>query len=399
MKQTECVAMLLAGGEGRRLGVLTSNIAKPAVHFGGKYRIIDFTLSNCTNSRIDTVGVLTQYQPTSLNNHIGTGAPWHLDRKGGGVTMLSPCTDNNKVNWYKGTANAVYQNLEFIGQYDPKYVLIISGDHIYNMDYREMLDYHKRKNANVTISVIPVKWEEASRFGIMNTDGDQRVTSFVEKPAHPNSNLASMGIYIFTWEVLKSCLLRDENNPESSNDFGKNVIPAMLEHGAKLYAYPFKGYWKDVGTIDSLWEAHMDLLDSETEFMLHNTEWPLFTNESSSAPPYIASAARSVRSIVSDGCSVYGEVDHSVIFRHVEIGEGSFIKDSIIMPGAKIGRNALIYKTIIGEETIVRDGSMIGDLEGSEVTVIGERGLVYPESDKMPKIFVPRSKAVLERIG
>lgn len=399
MKQTECVAMLLAGGEGRRLGALTSHIAKPAVHFGGKYRIVDFTLSNCTNSGIDTVGVLTQYQPIALNTHIGTGAPWDLDRSEGGVSLLSPYTENNEVKWYKGTANAVYQNMEYIDQYDPEYVLVISGDHIYNMDYRKMLDFHKEQNADATISVIEVKWEEASRFGIMNTDDQYRVTEFVEKPSNPESNLASMGIYIFNWDVLKSYLHRDEKNAESTNDFGKNLIPLMLEHGANLMAYPFEGYWKDVGTVDSLWEAHMDLLEMNPELTLNNPEWPLYTNGNDPAPQYIAPTARINRSMINDGCSVYGEVDHSVIFCGVEVGEGSIVKDSIIMPNVKIGKNVVIHKAIIGEGTVIRDGAVIGDFEGDEITVIGQKEVVYKEAEKTPKIFVPRNQLLLERIG
>ncbi|WNQ10539.1 glucose-1-phosphate adenylyltransferase [Paenibacillus aurantius] len=400
MKQTECVAMLLAGGEGKRLGVLTTNIAKPAVHFGGKYRIIDFTLSNCVNSGIDTVGVLTQYQPMALNQHIGNGSPWDLNRPDGGVSLLAPYTDQKETRFYTGTANAVYQNLNYLEQYNPQYVLIISGDHIYNMDYRKMLDFHKSSKADATISVIEVKWEEASRFGILNTDGQHRVTEFVEKPAEPESNLASMGIYIFNWDVLKAFLLRDDNTPESSNDFGKNIIPAMIEHGAKLFAYPFQGYWKDVGTIDSLWEAHMDLLDTDNGFPLNHPDWPLYTNCQSPGPQFIAPTASIRQSMINDGCQVYGEVDRSVVFQGVEIGEGSIIRDSIIMPNVVIGKNVILSKAIIGEGTVIRDGAVVGDLEGKEITVIGEKEVVYKDtSDKMPKIFAGRNQRLLERIG
>ncbi|WP_052339789.1 glucose-1-phosphate adenylyltransferase [Gorillibacterium massiliense] len=399
MKQTECVAMLLAGGEGRRLGVLTTNTAKPAVHFGGKYRIIDFTLSNCTNSGIDTVGVLTQYQPMTLHDHIGAGDPWDLNREEGGVTMLAPKMENNKMNWYKGTANAVYQNISFIEQYEPEYVLIISGDHIYNMDYREMLEFHKMNQAEATISVIQVKWEEASRFGIMNIDHGNRVKDFVEKPAKPESNLASMGIYIFNWQVLKSYLTQDENDLESSNDFGKNIIPGMLQQGAKLFAYPFKGYWKDVGTVDSLWESHMDLLEKDGRMVLNNMDWPLYTNCGNPASQYIAPSAQISQSMINEGCSIFGVVDHSVVFCNVEIGEGSLIRDSIIMPGVKIGKNAVVHKAIIGEGTVVRDGAVVGDFEGESISVVGEGEVVYKDADKLPKIFVPKNKVLLERIG
>ena len=394
--------MLLAGGEGRRLGVLTANIAKPAVHFGGKYRIIDFTLSNCANSGIHTVGVLTQYKPLALNEHIGTGESWELNRGDGGVTLLSPTVKNNKVNWYKGTANAVYQNMAYIDQYDPEYVLIISGDHIYNMDYRDMLEFHKRNKAEATISVIQVKWEEASRFGIMNIDSGNQVTSFVEKPAKPESNLASMGIYIINWKVLKSYLEQDEANGESSNDFGKNIIPAMLQQNAKVLAYPFKGYWKDVGTVDSLWESHMDLLEDDTPMVLDQEDWPLYTNCPSSDSPYIAPNAKITRSMINDGSTIYGEVDHSVIFCNVQAGEGSLIRDSIIMPGAVIGRNAVVYKAIIGEGAIIREGAVIGDPEGEAITVIGENEIVnkeIKEAEKLPKLFLSKNSVLLERIG
>jgi len=364
--------MLLAGGEGRRLGVLTSKLAKPAVHFGGKYRIIDFTLSNCTNSGIDTVGVLTQYQPLVLNTYIGIGTPWDLDRKNGGVTVLPPYMEQQGGDWYKGTANAIYRNISFIEQYDPEYVLVISGDHIYKMDYDMMLDFHKRKGADATIAVIEVKWEEASRFGIMSTDDDDRIIEFAEKPKEPKSNLASMGIYIFNWQVLKSYLGKDEMNPDSSKDFGKDVIPLMLRERLNMFAYPFEGYWKDVGTIESLWEANMDLLENQPLFNLNDPEWRIYSVNPCQPGQYVAPTAQIRRSLINEGCSVLGEVDHSVLFYGVQVGEGSFIKDSVIMPNVRIGSNVKIYKAIIGENTTIEDGCVIGEPnEQSNIILIG----------------------------
>jgi len=372
MRKKECVAMLLAGGEGRRLGVLTSKLAKPAVHFGGKYRIIDFTLSNCTNSGIDTVGVLTQYQPLVLNTYIGIGTPWDLDRKNGGVTVLPPYMEQQGGDWYKGTANAIYRNISFIEQYDPEYVLVISGDHIYKMDYDMMLDFHKRKGADATIAVIEVKWEEASRFGIMSTDDDDRIIEFAEKPKEPKSNLASMGIYIFNWQVLKSYLGKDEMNPDSSKDFGKDVIPLMLRERLNMFAYPFEGYWKDVGTIESLWEANMDLLENQPLFNLNDPEWRIYSVNPCQPGQYVAPTAQIRRSLINEGCSVLGEVDHSVLFYGVQVGEGSFIKDSVIMPNVRIGSNVKIYKAIIGENTTIEDGCVIGEPnEQSNIILIG----------------------------
>lgn len=370
MRKKECVAMLLAGGEGRRLGVLTSNLAKPAVHFGGKYRIIDFTLSNCTNSGIDTVGVLTQYQPLVLNTYIGIGTPWDLDRKNGGVTVLPPYMEQKGGDWYRGTANAIYRNISFIEQYDPEYVLVISGDHIYKMDYDLMLDFHKAKGADATIAVIEVKWEEASRFGIMSTDSEERITEFAEKPKEPKSNLASMGIYIFNWKVLKEYLTKDEENPDSSKDFGKDVIPLMLKDQLNMYAYPFQGYWKDVGTIESLWEANMDLLESEPDFNLNDREWRIYSVNPCQPGQYVAPTAQIRRSLVNEGCSVFGEVEHSVLFYGVQVGEGSVIKDSVIMPNVRIGNNVKIYKAIIGEGTVVEDGSVIGQPEDQQDIIL-----------------------------
>ncbi|TDF99410.1 glucose-1-phosphate adenylyltransferase [Paenibacillus piri] len=371
MRKKECVAMLLAGGEGRRLGVLTSRLAKPAVHFGGKYRIIDFTLSNCTNSGIDTVGVLTQYQPLVLNTYIGIGAPWDLDRKNGGVTVLPPYMEQKGGDWYSGTANAIFRNVSFIEQYDPEYVLVISGDHIYKMDYDRMLDFHKSRGADATIAVIGVKWEEASRFGIMSTDDEDRITEFAEKPKEPKSNLASMGIYIFNWKTLKEFLTKDENNPNSSKDFGKDIIPLMLEENKRMMAYPFKGYWKDVGTIESLWEANMDLLENDPAFNLNDREWRIYSVNPCQPGQYIAPTAQIRRSLVNEGCSVFGEVDHSVLFYGVSVGEGSSIKDSVIMPNVQIGSNVKIFKAIIGEGTVIEDGCVIGEPEQPNIILIG----------------------------
>jgi glucose-1-phosphate adenylyltransferase len=369
MRSKECVAMLLAGGEGRRLGVLTNNLAKPAVHFGGKYRIIDFTLSNCTNSGIDTVGVLTQYQPLVLNTYIGIGSPWDLDRKYGGVTVLPPFMEQKGGDWYKGTANAIYRNIAFIEQYDPEYVLVISGDHIYKMDYDLMLNYHKSKKADATIAVIEVKWEEASRFGLMSVDAENTIVEFNEKPKEPKSNLASMGVYIFNWKALKAYLIKDEENPESSKDFGKDLIPLMLKDQARMFAYSFQGYWKDVGTIESLWEANMDLLDNDNELNLYDKNWRIYSVNPYQPAQYIAPTAVLKRSLVNEGCAVFGEVDHSVLFYGVQIGEGSVIRDSVIMPNVKIGNNVTIHKAIIGENTIVEDGAQIGG--SGEILLIG----------------------------
>ncbi|SDC42921.1 glucose-1-phosphate adenylyltransferase [Paenibacillus sp. UNCCL117] len=374
MRKKECVAMLLAGGEGRRLGVLTKQLAKPAVHFGGKYRIIDFTLSNCTNSGIDTVGVLTQYQPLVLNTYIGIGTPWDLDRKHGGVTVLPPYMEQSGGDWYKGTANAIYRNIPFVDQYDPEYVLVISGDHIYKMDYDRMLDFHKKNGADASIAVIEVKWEEASRFGLMSVDGERRITEFAEKPKEPKSNLASMGIYIFNWKALKEYLIKDEEDPESSKDFGKDLIPRMLRDGRKMFAYPFEGYWKDVGTIQSLWEANMDLLEDEPEFDLNDREWRMYSVNPFQPGQYIAPTAQVKRSLVNEGCAVFGEVEHSVLFYGVQVGEGSIVRDSVIMPNVKIGNRVTIHKAIIGDGTVIEDGSVIGNPDGDgdqDIVLIG----------------------------
>lgn len=374
MQKKECVAMLLAGGEGKRLESLTKNLAKPAVPFGGKYRIIDFTLSNCTNSGIDTVGVLTQYQPLVLNSYLGIGSPWDLDRKEGGVAVLPPYVKQKGGDWYSGTANAIYQNIGFIEQYDPEYVLIISGDHIYKMDYDKMLQFHKKNKADASIAVIEVKWEEASRFGIMSTDGEHRITAFAEKPKQPKSNLASMGVYMFSWQALKKYLIQDANKSNSSNDFGKDVIPAMLTDQLNLLAYPFEGYWKDVGTIHSLWEANMDLLENNPQLNLNDRSWRIYTLNPNQPAQYIAASAKIKKSMINEGCIVFGEIEHSVLFYGVHVGEGSVIKDSVIMPNVKIGKNVSIYRSIIGEGTIVEDGCSIGDTSAPEapITLIGD---------------------------
>lgn len=368
MRKNEMVAMILAGGQGSRLGVLTKHIAKPAVPFGGKYRIIDFPLSNCSNSGVYTVGVLTQYKPLELNAHIGIGAPWDLDRRDGGVSILPPYQEEKGGNWYKGTANAIYQNIEFIDRYNPEYVLILSGDHIYKMNYEELLNYHKERNADVTISVIDVTLEEAKRFGIMNTNEDLSIYEFEEKPQHPKSTKASMGIYIFNWKALKKYLKEDEANPNSSNDFGKDIIPAMLNDGLKMYAYPFKGYWKDVGTIESLWEANMDLLKEDSGLDLHSNDLRIYSASDVSPAQYLGANAEVKNSLVTDGCAIYGKVGNSVIFQNVYIGKNTVVKNSVIMPNAKIGDNITIDKAIVGDSAIIRKNSTVGT--GKEIVVI-----------------------------
>lgn len=375
MRGTECLAMILAGGQGSRLGLLTQNIAKPAVYFGGKYRIIDFPLSNCHNSGIDTVGVLTQYKPLALHSYIGTGEAWDLDRKAGGVYILPPYAREKDAEWYKGTANAIYQNINFIDEMAPNYVVILSGDHIYKMDYSKMLDFHKDRGAEATISVIEVPWEEASRFGIMSADENGRVTEFVEKPEVPKSNLASMGIYIFNWNFLKRYLEEDARDALSSHDFGKNVIPHMLGDGRKLFAYPFAGYWKDVGTVDSLWEAHMDLLKDDTELDLYDPSWRIYSVNPAKPPHYIAEDAVVKDSMVSEGATVYGAVDHSVLFEGVRVGKGAVVKDSVLMPGVIIGENARVEKAVLSRGAKIDEGATVCDADG-KVALIGENCFV-----------------------
>ncbi|MCR6516461.1 MAG: glucose-1-phosphate adenylyltransferase [Clostridium sp.] len=371
MGKKEIVAMVLAGGQGSRLGVLTKNVAKPAVPFGGKYRIIDFPLSNCSNSGIYTVGVLTQYKPLELNSHIGIGDPWDLDRRDGGVSILPPYQEEKGGMWYKGTANAIYQNIEYIDSYDPKYVLVLSGDHIYKMDYDNMLSFHKEKNADATIAVINVPLKEASRFGIMNTKEDYSIYEFEEKPQKPKSTNASMGIYIFNWKTLKKHLIEDEMDQESSNDFGKNIIPKMLEENSKLVAYPFKGYWKDVGTIESLWEANMDLLDEDNGLDLHDEDWKIYSVNPVCPAQYISKDAKIKNSLVVEGCTVHGTVENSVLFQGVTIGKGAVIRNSVIMPNSNIEDGVVIDKAIIGSDALVMEDSRIGD--GEEIAVVASK--------------------------
>lgn len=376
MKKKKCVAMLLAGGKGSRLSSLTKNLAKPAVPFGGKYRIIDFTLSNCTNSGIDTVGVLTQYQPLVLNSYIGIGSAWDLDRKSGGVTVLPPYAESSEVKWYTGTASAIYQNLNYLKQYDPEYVLILSGDHIYKMDYSEMLNFHIEKDADVSISVIEVPWEEASRFGIMNTNSQLEIEEFEEKPAYPKNNLASMGIYIFNWSILKEYLEMDDRNPESSHDFGKDVIPLLLEEKKRLIAYPFDGYWKDVGTVKSLWEANMDLLKDDSLLNLFDQAWRIYSVNPNQPPQYISPAAGITESLVNEGCVIEGTIENSVLFQGVNVGLGSIVKNSVIMPDAIIGENVFIDKAIIPSGLKIPDGTVIqSDKDQDEILLVTEEML------------------------
>lgn len=371
MAKKEIVAMILAGGQGSRLGVLTKKVAKPAVPFGGKYRIIDFALSNCANSGIYTVGVLTQYKPLELNSHIGIGSPWDLDRRDGGVFVLPPYLEEKGGNWYKGTANAIYQNISFVDNFDPEYVLVLSGDHIYKMDYEIMLDFHKAKGADATVAVIDVPLKEASRFGILNTNEDGSIYEFEEKPKEPKSTNASMGIYIFNWKVLKKFLKEDENDKSSSNDFGKNIIPNMLNDGRKIFAYEFKGYWKDVGTIESLWEANMDLLKDDNMLNLYDDDGRIYSVNPVRPAQYIGANADVRSSLIVEGCIIHGEVKNSVLFPGVTVGKNSIIKDSVIMPNTKIGENVVISKSIVGSSVTIRKDCRIGN--GKSVVVVGDR--------------------------
>ena len=381
------IAMLLAGGQGSRLGVLTSDVAKPAVSFGGKYRIIDFPLSNCINSGIDTVGVLTQYQPLVLNSHIGIGIPWDLDRNNGGVAVLPPYERSDTSEWYTGTANAIYQNLKYMERYNPEYVLILSGDHIYKMDYEAMLDFHKQKNADVTIAAIPVPMEEASRFGVVLTDEDKQITEFEEKPEHPRSNLASMGIYIFSWPVLRDSLIAMKD--QCNCDFGKHIIPYCHEGGKRLFAYEFNDYWKDVGTLGSYWEANMELIDRIPEFNLYEEYWKIYTKQDIIEPQYIAKDAVVERSIIGAGAQIYGQVSNCVLGAGVTVEEGAVLKDSIIMKNTYIGRDAYVEKAIIAENCTIGEGDEIGVGEEAEsklnakiyafgLATIGEHSVIPP---------------------
>ena len=372
MIKKEMIAMLLAGGQGSRLGVLTAKVAKPAVAFGGKYRIIDFPLSNCINSGIDTVGVLTQYRPLRLDSHIGIGIPWDLDRNVGGVTVLPPYEKSTNSEWYTGTANAIYQNLEYMEQYNPEYVLILSGDHIYKMDYKIMLDYHKANNADITIAAMPVPIEEASRFGIVVTDSDNRITEFEEKPANPKSNLASMGIYIFKWSVLKDALIKLKDQQEC--DFGKHVIPYCFNNNKRIFAYEYNSYWKDVGTLSSYWEANMELIDIIPVFNLYEEFWKIYTRTDTIPPQYIADNTFIEKSIIGDGTEVYGRIYNSVIGSGVTIEEGAVVRDSIIMNNSVIGKNTIVNKSIIAEEVVIGDNVELG--VGEEVPNV-----------KLPKIY------------
>ncbi|CEN80403.1 glucose-1-phosphate adenylyltransferase [[Clostridium] sordellii] len=374
MMKKEMIAMILAGGQGSRLGVFTKNIAKPAVSFGGKYRIIDFVLSNCSNSGIDTVGVLTQYRPLLLNSHIGIGSNWDLNRRNGGLSILQPYMNEKEGNWYKGTADAIYQNMNYIDSYDPEYILILSGDHIYKMDYSDMLEFHKAKNADVTIAVMEVDWNEASRFGIMNADKNSSIYEFEEKPNNPKSNLASMGIYIFNWKKIKKYF----ESEKMYLDFGKNLIPKMLEDNLKMIAYQFDGYWRDVGTIESLWQANMDLINTENGFNLNDPNWKIYTDTMAMPPQYIGEDANIKNSILVDGCRVFGNIENTVLSHGVTVGEGSIVKDSVIMSNAKIGKNVVIEKAMIGEGAIIEDNCYIHKDDWS-ISVVSEFEVVAME--------------------
>ncbi len=361
-QKTSVVAMLLAGGQGSRLGVLTKKIAKPAVPYGGKYRIIDFPLSNCANSGIYTVGVLTQYQPLELNDYIGNGQPWDLDRMKGGVHVLPPYEAIGGASWYKGTANAIYQNIAFIEKYDPEYVVVLSGDHIYKMNYAKMIDFHKKNDADCTIAVLEVPWEEASRFGILATDENDRIYEFAEKPAKPKSNKASMGVYVFTWDKLRKYLIQDENTPGSSNDFGKNIIPTMLADGQRMFAFPFKGYWKDVGTLDSLWEANLDIINPNVDLDLSDKSWKIYSRTAEAPPHYVGKTAVVENSSVSEGCEIEGSVDYSVLSTNVSVEAGADVKYSVVMPGATIKKGAKVYYAIVAENAVIGENAQIGEI-------------------------------------
>ncbi|NLV36983.1 MAG: glucose-1-phosphate adenylyltransferase [Clostridiaceae bacterium] len=395
MMKKEIAALLLAGGQGSRLGVLTKKAAKPAVLFGGKYRIIDFSLSNCINSGIDTVGVLTQYQPLKLNNHIGIGKPWDLDRMNGGLTILSPYMKEDSGEWYKGTANAIGQNIDYIDKVNPEYVIILSGDHIYKMDYSEMLTFHKRNMAEATISVISVSYEEASRYGIMNTDNDGKIYEFEEKPQNPKSTLASMGVYIFTWSILREYLIRDEQKKDSDHDFGKDIIPTMLADGRRMWAYKFVGYWKDVGTIQAFWESNMDLVKRIPDFNLYDPEWRTYTPNPVKPPHYIGATGSVKTSVIAEGCMIYGTVRNSVLFPGVIVENGTLIENSIVMSNSHVGENCHLDQCIISEDVRIYNNVTIGqgdnlpnadkpNIYNSGITVVGE-GAEIPEGTTIGK--------------
>ena len=399
MKSKKIVAMLLAGGQGSRLGVLTSKIAKPAVPFGGKYRIIDFPLSNCANSGIDTVGILTQYKPLELNDYIGSGKPWDLDRSNGGVHILPPYQNQKGGDWYKGTANAIYQNLEFIERYNPEYVVILSGDHIYKMDYSKMVNQHIDDGAACTIAVLEVSLEEATRFGIMNTYEDGTIYEFEEKPANPKSNLASMGIYVFSWDKLRKYLIDDEADSNSSNDFGKNIIPNMLNAGEKMKVYRFNDYWKDVGTVESLWDANLDLLNPKLNLNLSDKNWRIYSRTNSCPPQYVSDTSKVENSLVTDGCEIYGKLDYSILFENVTVEEGASVEYSLIMPGAVIKKGANVRYSIIAENGVVGENADVGGdpaVVGSEdwgITVVGDN-LTIGKNAK-----ISANKMITENVG
>lgn len=395
----EVVAMLLAGGQGSRLGVLTQKIAKPAVPYGGKYRIIDFPLSNCVNSGIEAVGVLTQYQPLVLNEYIGNGQPWDLDGMNAGVQVLSPYEKKGGADWYSGTANAIYQNINYIDRYNPEYVVILSGDHIYKMDYSKMIAYHKEHNADCTIAVIDVPLAEASRFGILNTNPDSSIYEFDEKPAHPKSTNASMGIYVFSWDKLRKYLIEDEADPDSSNDFGKNILPKMLADGQRMFAYEFSGYWKDVGTIESLWESNMDLLDPNVTLDLADESWKIYSRNPVVAPHYVSSTGVVQNSLISDGCIIEGNVDFSVLFSNVTIAPGAVVNDSILMPGVVVEEGAVIQYAIVSENAVIKKNAVVGarpeDIEEKDdwgVAVVGDNRIIGEGAVVAPKEMVYEDK-------
>ncbi len=400
-KKTDIVAMLLAGGQGSRLGVLTKSIAKPAVPYGGNYRIIDFPLSNCVNSGIYTVGVLTQYQPLELTDYLGNGEPWDLDRQTGGVHVLSPYEAIGGAQWYKGTANAIYQNLNFINKYDPEYVVVLSGDHVYKMNYAKMVNFHKKNNAACTIAVIEVPWDEAPRFGILATDEQNKIYEFAEKPAHPKSNKASMGVYVFSADKLREYLIKDEQTPSSSNDFGKDVIPAMLNAGENMYAFPFRGYWKDVGTIGSLWEANLDIINPNVDLDLSDKSWTIYSRSSMSPPQYIGENAAVENSSVSEGCEIYGTVDYSVISSNVLIDDNAEVRYSVVMPGATIKAGAKVNYSIIAENAVIEENAVIGktpeELENPEdwsVAVVGANAVVKKNATVKPGEMIKSGEVV-----
>ncbi|MGN0569693.1 MAG: glucose-1-phosphate adenylyltransferase [Candidatus Fimenecus sp.] len=394
-RKMECIAMLLAGGQGSRLGILTKNIAKPAVPYGGKYRIIDFPLSNCVNSGISTVGVLTQYQPLELNDYIGNGQAWDLDRANGGVHILSPYQQIKGTEWYKGTANAIYQNINFIDRYNPDYVAVLSGDHIYKMDYNKMLEYHKENDAACTIAMLEVPWEEASRFGLMITNEDNSIAEFEEKPKNPRSNKASMGVYIFTWSKLRQYLIDDEADPNSSNDFGHDVIPKMHANGERMFAYLFDGYWKDVGTIDSLWEANLDLLNPKVDLDLSDPTWKIYSKTPVAPPHYVSADATVQNSMIAEGSRVFGDVDFSILFSNVTVEEGAVVRDSIVMPGTVVKSGATVQYAIVAENAVIEKDAVVGqrpeDMENLDewgVAVVGAGVTVGEGASVAPKAMV-----------